>query len=48
MSFEEDMVGALMDFEDVQIRPDVSSAGTKGGTFKVDPWPSGIGPRGRL
>ncbi len=24
MSFEEDMVGALMDFEDVQIRPDVT------------------------
>lgn len=24
MSFEDDMVGALMDFEDVQIRPDVS------------------------
>ena len=24
MSFEDDMVGALMDFEDVQIRPDVT------------------------
>ena len=24
MSFEEDMVGALMDFEDIQVRPDVS------------------------
>ena len=24
MSFEDDMVGALMDFEDLQVRPDVT------------------------
>jgi outer membrane protein len=27
----------------VQIRTDVSSAGTKVGTFKVDPWLLGVG-----
>ncbi len=32
-----------VDVKKVQIRTDVSSAGTKVGTFKVDPWLLGIG-----
>lgn len=32
-----------LDVKKVQIRTDVSSAGTKVGTFKVDPWLVGIG-----
>ena len=32
-----------LDVKKVQIRTDVSSAGTKVGTFKVDPWLIGIG-----
>jgi outer membrane protein len=32
-----------LDVKKVQIRTDVSSAGTKVGTFKVDPWLIGVG-----
>ena len=32
-----------LDVKKVQIRTDVSSAGTKVGSFRVDPWLLGVG-----